>query len=391
LKGRINVLGKVRKDMKNISGKVVWMHCASLGEYEQGKPVIENILKEYPELTPVISFFSPSGYEIVKKKNVFPYVYYLPMDSFVNAQLWLKFVKPSLVLWVKYEYWYFYLQAIHRRRIPLLMVSGVYNRDQVFFKWYGGLYRKMLHTFSHFFVQNRSSKRFLASLITKEKITVSGDTRCDRVIEIANLFSRMPAIEKFIADKRSVVCGSTWEADQDIWVHYVKAHPGTRFIIAPHEIDKENIRFVKNTFANSITYSDWLQMIEINETAPQNINCLIIDNIGMLSKLYFYADITYVGGGFGGDGLHNILEAAVYNKPVIFGPYIYKNFEASELINAGGGISISSAIELEKVLNELFSNIGLITQKGEHAGQYVRTNAGASKRITDFIIAGKLI
>lgn len=385
LKGRVNLLMKVRKEMKHATGRVVWMHCASLGEYEQGKPVLENIMRNYPDVTPVVSFFSPSGYEMIKKKNLYPHVFYLPMDSFINASLWMKYIKPALVLWVKYEYWYFYLQKIRHERIPLLMISGVYTRNQVFFRWYGALYRTMLRSFSHFFVQNGSSKRYLSTLVEKDRITVSGDTRCDRVLEIANRFEPLQLIEKFIKQGPVVVCGSTWEADNAVWIHYVKVHPEIKFIIAPHEVDKENIQTVVSSFTNSITYSNWVNMQDNHRLENNNVNCLVIDNIGMLSRLYHYADITYVGGGFGGSGLHNILEAAVYDKPVLFGPFIYKNFEAGQLIDAGGGIQISTALELEKALDVLFSDKQALEEKGRAAGNYVRKNAGASAMVLDFI------
>ncbi len=378
--------------MKPVKGRVVWMHCASLGEFEQGKPVLKKIMENYPDVVPVISFFSPSGYEIIKKKNEFPHIFYLPLDSFVNATQWMKFVKPSLVLWVKYEYWHFYLHAIRRKKVPLLMISGIYRRNQTFFRWYGGLYRKMLEAFTHFFVQNDSSRRFLSLLIDKRKITVSGDTRCDRVIEIARNFTPIPAIEKFVENRRVVVCGSTWEADEAIWVHFVNTHPEIRFIIAPHEIHKENISHIKNSFKNSITFTEWISGSN-NPSAGNHEppNCLIIDNIGMLSRLYYYADVTYVGGGFGDNGLHNILEAAVYGKPVIFGPVIYKNFEADELIQAGGGISVATALDLEKTLEELLSNPLLLERKGNAAGDYVLKSSGATQIISDYIAKKEML
>lgn len=369
----------MKRELKNIHGKVVWMHCASLGEFEQGKPVLHKILAEYPDAIPLISFFSPSGYEVVSRKKEFPFVYYLPLDSVVNAYRWMQITGPSLVIWVKYEYWYFYLKAIHKRNVPLIMVSGVYRRNQVFFKWYGSLYRKMLKTFTHFFVQNNASRRYLATLIDNSRITVSGDTRCDRVIEIAEKFQPVNMIEKFCGSHKVIVCGSTWEADEAVWIHYVKSHPEIRFIIAPHEIDQENIRFVKSQFPGSITYSD------LEKSAGDHVNCLIIDNIGMLSKLYHYADVTYVGGGFGDNGLHNILEAAVYGKPVLFGPVIYRNFEAEELINAGGAKVVESAVDLEGVVDQLLENPDLLRDMGIQAKSYVYQNAGASQKIVSYI------
>lgn len=371
--------------MKIDSGKIVWMHCASLGEFEQGKPVLEKILKEWPQAVPVISFFSPSGYEVIKKRNDYPFVFYLPMDSAVHAQKWMKIINPSLVIWVKYEYWYYYLHAIQKKNIPLLMVSGIYRRNQVFFKWYGSLYRKMLEAFTHFFVQNSSSKKYLSTLIDKNKITVSGDTRCDRVIEIANCFEPMEEIEKFCEASHVIVCGSTWENDEAIWTHYARIHQKIKFIIAPHEIDKENVEHVKKEFDGACLLSEWKLILEKIPNAKPPSNCLVIDNIGILSRLYYYADITYVGGGFGADGLHNILEAAVYGKPVLFGPVIHKNFEASEMIDAGGASIVSNAPDLEGQLNDFFKNPEKVLLKGKAARDYVYANAGASEKIALYI------
>lgn len=382
IKGRVHVAGRARKDLKGVQGKIVWMHCASLGEFEQGKPVLKRLMEADRTLVPVITFFSPSGYEIIKRKNEFPYIYYLPMDSFLNAQQWVGIVKPSLVLWVKYEYWYFYLMAIRKKNIPLVMVSGIYRRNQAFFKWYGSLHRKMLSAFSHFFVQNTSSKRYLSTLTAKDKITVTGDTRCDRVIEIAGQFEPIEPIDRFASAHKVVVCGSTWEGDEEVWLHFIHSRPDIRFIVAPHDIGADNITAVSKKIRNSITYSQWIRP---DSVLPDNGNCLIIDNIGMLAKLYSYADVTYVGGGFSGNGLHNILEAAVWGKPVIFGPAMHKNFEAYELIDSGGGISVNTALELEEVVTRLLSDDPLRTQKGRQARQYVYSNAGASERIVRYI------
>lgn len=379
VKGRVNVFAKMKKELKGAGGKRLWMHCASLGEFEQGKPVLKKILSQNPDIVPVISFFSPSGYEIAKRKDEFPYIYYLPLDSVFNAMRWLHIVRPSLVIWVKYEYWFFYLMAIQKRNIPLIMVSGVYRRSQPFFKWYGTLHRKMLKAFTHFFVQNHSSKRYLSTLVDANSITVSGDTRCDRVIEIAESFEPIDPISRFCGESRVMVCGSTWEADEAIWVHYANNHAAFKFIIAPHEIDPENIKFVKSQFTNSITYSEWEQ---------ENVggrNCLVIDNVGLLSKLYHYADITYVGGGFGDNGLHNILEPAVYHKPVLFGPVTYKNFEAEEMLLAGGAKIVESAVDLEQTLNTLIDHPDELAAMGAAAGRYVYKNAGASAKIASYL------
>ena len=364
------------------------MHCASLGEYEQGKPVVQKLQAKFPGINIVITFFSPSGYEIIKKKNEFEHIFYLPMDSYLHARKWMKVLKPDLVLWVKYEYWYYYLKEIRRKNIPLYLISGVYRPNQIFFKWYGGLYRKMLGYFTHFFLQNNPSKEALEKLILPEKITVTGDTRCDRVIQTVENFKPVPGIAEFCGNAQVVVAGSTWEADEAIWIHFVKENPQMRFIFAPHEIDTQNLEEVKADFPGSVFYSEWIKLVSGGRDQVSNTeipNCLIIDNIGMLSRLYHYATITYVGGGFGDDGLHNILEAAVFGKPVIYGPHHHKNFEAAELIDTSGGISIGSAIELEAILDELLKDEHEIISRGESAKRYIFNNAGASGKIVEFI------
>lgn len=391
IKGRKNFFENLQNTYPANSQKKVWMHAASLGEFEQGRPVLKKIIENYPEVFIVITFFSPSGYEIAKNNKEFKNIYYLPMDSHSNAKKLLSILKPDLILWVKYEYWHYYLQEIKKRNIPLLLISGVYQSNQIFFKWYGNFYRKMLTCFTCFFVQNLSSKKQLQKLITEEKIIVTGDTRCDRVINIAENFTEVDGIKNFCEDKKVIVAGSTWEDDEAEWTHFVRTHPEIKFIIAPHEIDEENLADVKKEFSNSIFYSEWIKEGQPTTDSRQPAignwqpNCLIIDNIGMLSRLYHYATITYVGGGFGYNGLHNILEAAVYGKPVIFGPEYEKNFEAEELIDCGGAISIDNALELEKIVNNLLNNEDEITSRGVAAKKYIYNNAGASQKIIEYI------
>ena len=384
--GRKNFFETLQKSYVPTTGKTVWMHCASLGEFEQGRPLLNKIKDAYPGASIVITFFSPSGYEIVKNKD-YPQVWYMPIDSPANAQKLIAIFKPNLVLWIKYEYWYYYLRELKNKNIPVLLISGVFLRSQPFFRWYGKFWIRILEVFTHFFVQNNSSKDLLLNLVPENKITVSGDTRCDRVINIASNFTEIPGITEFCGDHKVIVAGSTWEDDEAEWIHFVREHPAIKFIIAPHEIDAENIADVKKEFSGSVTYSEWIDGLQQAAPNGQPIsgNCLIIDNIGMLSRLYKYATITYVGGGFGDDGLHNILEAAVYSKPVIFGPAYYKNFEAQELIDCGGAISIENALELEKVVNNLLGNEKEILKKGAAAGKYVYRHAGASEKIMEYI------
>jgi 3-deoxy-D-manno-octulosonic-acid transferase len=397
ISGRRNVFEELQTALSSVPNKkIIWMHSASLGEFEQGRPVLQKIKETFPDVAIVLTFFSPSGYEIVKNNKDFRNVFYLPMDSTVHAKKWMDILNPSLVLWVKYEYWHYYLQEIKERNIPLLMVSGVYRSNQVFFKWYGGFYKKMLDCFTHFFVQNVDSKEHLQKIIPADKITVTGDTRCDRVINIAETFTEIPGIAAFCKNAKVIVAGSTWEDDEAEWTHFVRNYPEIKFIIAPHEIDEENLAEVKKEFGG-IYYSEWMKKgtqatVERRQaTNDLESNCLVIDNIGMLSRLYYYATITYVGGGFGDDGLHNILEAAVYGKPVIFGPEYDKNFEAEELIDSSGAISIENAIELEKVVNRLLSNNEELSSRSAAAKNYVYKNAGATEKILLFIRKNNLL
>ena len=387
-KGRKNYFEDLRRDFNADDQNTIWMHCASLGEFEQGRPILKKIKDDYPEANIIITFFSPSGYTVALKDKDFKNVFYLPMDSSSNAKKLLDIIEPSLVLWVKYEYWYYHLLEIKSRNIPLLLISGIFRNEQVFFKWYGGLYRKMLKCFTHFFVQNASSKNQLQILIAEEKITISGDTRCDRVINITENFIEVPGIADFCGNHKVIVAGSTWEDDEAEWTHFVKIHPEIKFIIAPHEIDEENLNDIKKKFAGSIFYTEYLIG---NSEEFTNTHCIIIDNIGTLSRLYKYATIAYVGGGFGYSGLHNILEPAVYGKPVIFGPEFEKNFEAVDLIECSGAIAIENALELEKVMNNLLKDDSEIESRGMAAKNYVYNHAGASNKIIDFIQKNRLL
>jgi 3-deoxy-D-manno-octulosonic-acid transferase len=363
---------------------VVWMHCASLGEFEQGRPLLEAIRRNYPNTRIILTFFSPSGYEVVKNYKGVDKVAYLPMDSKRKARAFLDSVQPTLVLWVKYEYWYYFLTELKRRNIPTLLISGIFRKDQPFFKWYGRLHRYMLESFTHFFVQTPASVELLKSIGFTNNITVSGDTRFDRVISIAEAFTPIPEIEKFCGSHTVIVAGSTWIEDEEELDHYANTHPEMRFIIAPHEVHEEHIREIEKLFKHSVRYS-----------ALQNIkpdtNVLIIDNVGMLARLYRYATITYVGGGFGEDGVHNVLEAAVYGKPVIFGPEYEKYVEAIELVEAGGAFSIENALELEKQLNDLLKDRKLYEGSCAAARNYVYAKKGATTDILHYIQENRLL
>ena len=312
--GRKDVFAYLGSKLSNNTSLVIWFHCASLGEFEQGKPVMEALKQLYPQHKLLVTFFSPSGYEIRKNYPNADVICYLPMDSRKHAETFIKTVKPSFVVFVKYEFWYYYLTEIKRQNISLLLVSGLFRKGQPFFNWYGKFHKQMLQCFIHIFVQNQASLQLLQS-ISYTKASISGDTRFDRVLQTANSFEPLPLIELFCGDKQVLVAGSTWPEDDEELDHFVITHPQMRFIIAPHDISEERLQECEQLYKHTIRYSQLK-----NTELTSNTNTLIIDNIGMLSRIYRYAHITYVGGAFGGDGIHNILEAAVFAKPVVFGP-----------------------------------------------------------------------
>ncbi|MBU9936382.1 MAG: 3-deoxy-D-manno-octulosonic acid transferase [Ferruginibacter sp.] len=395
LDGRKNIFAEVNSRLRPTSAKTIWMHCASLGEFEQGRPLLEEIKSQNPEIRIVLTFFSPSGYEVMKDYKGADHIVYLPVDSPSNAKRFLDAVNPSLVLWVKYEYWFYYLKEIKRRKVPALLVSGIFRQNQPFFKKYGGIWRQMLQSFSHFFLQDSASGELLRTIGITENVSINGDTRFDRVIRIAETHQPVPHIEEFCGNHIVLVAGSTWEEDEIELIHFVKQHPRVKFIIAPHEIDEENLKDVKAAFPDSIFYSQLAQTTNLPTGQaghkPQTSNILIIDNIGMLSRLYRYATIAYVGGGFGEDGVHNVLEAAVYGKPVVFGPVYDKFIEAAGLVEATGGISIDGPLNLEGTLNKLLADEDELKRRGEEAKNYVYANGGASGKIIQFIQEKRLL
>jgi 3-deoxy-D-manno-octulosonic-acid transferase len=375
------------------AGRVVWMHCSSLGEFEQGRPVIEALRRAVPGTRVVLTFFSPSGYAAKKDYPGADHIFYLPLDSPGNARRFIDLVKPSLVLWVKYDYWYYFLVELKKRNIPTLLVSGVFRQDQPFFRWYGRLHRYMLECFTHLLVQTEASEVLLKRLRVTENVTVSGDTRFDRVIEIAEAGEVLPAVETFVGQLPVIVAGSTWEEDEEEMDHYANSHPEIRFILAPHEISEDRLAEVERLFRHCIRYSEWVGNGGAGKARPgwPEPNVLLIDNIGMLSKLYRYASVAYVGGGFGDDGVHNVLEAAVYGKPVVYGPVIEKYTEAVELTESGGGIVIDSAVEAEKVFDRLLRNAHEREEMGKASREYVHSRKGATARIIQFIQENRLL
>jgi 3-deoxy-D-manno-octulosonic-acid transferase len=367
---------------------LVWMHCSSLGEFEQGRPVLEALKQQYPAIQILITFFSPSGYEVRKNYPGADHVLYLPMDSKTAARKFLASVQPDLVIWIKYEYWYYYLTELKKKQIPCILVSGIFRKDQPFFKWYGRLHRYMLESFNHLFVQTENSKRLLGAIGFSKNVTAGGDTRFDRVVQIAEQFEPILPIEQFCGNSPVIVAGSTWPEDEEELDHYANAHPEIKFIIAPHEINEPHLQEVERLFKHTIRYSQYKAQEGNTEIAT---NTLIIDNIGMLSKLYKYATITYVGGGFGDDGVHNVLEAAVYGRPVVFGPVYDKYIEAVELVEKGGGLVINTALEAEETFNRLLADASAYTLACEAARHYVYNNKGATDSIIQFIQENRLL
>lgn len=389
--------------------KVIWVHCASLGEFEQGRPLIEKLRSQYQDFKLLLTFFSPSGYEIRKNYKGADMVFYLPMDGPQNAKRFLKLVNPSLVLFVKYEFWFYYLREVKQNNIPLLLISAIFRENSVFFKWYGGFHRRMLSFFDHLFVQNERSKQLLASINSGDNSSVCGDTRFDRVIEIAEQFTPIPIIEKFVGGSKTIVAGSTWPEDEQILQKSITTINDTsiKLIIAPHEIGEEHISQLQKLFPNSILFSeltiDNRQLATDNNQPASGIqqpvssiqypasgNILIIDNIGMLSRLYKYGHITYIGGGFG-KGIHNTLEAAVYGKPVLFGPAYHKFQEAIDLVNSGGAISINNTGECVSAIQTLITEDAAYGKSGEKAKDYVYTNKGATQKIMQYIQEKRLL
>ncbi len=367
------------------------MHCASLGEFEQGRPVLEGLKERDPGLTMVLTFFSPSGYEVMKNYKGADHIFYLPMDNIFSAKKFIDAINPSLVLWVKYEYWVYYLQELKRRNIPVLLVSGIFRKSQPFFKWYGGMWKQMLHNFNHLFVQNEASAELLHAIGIANTVTVSGDTRFDRVIEIAKQSLSSEIITSFCNNSIVIVAGSTWEDDEIILAAYGdETQHRQKIIVVPHEIDKAHIDTLKKLFKKSVCFTE----IENDPLLLQDISgyhTLIIDTIGMLSRLYKFGHINYVGGGFTNDGIHNILEAAVWGKPIIIGENYEKYFEATDLVDCGAVESIGDAIELKEVVEDWLANEKSYSKSATAAREYVYAKAGATNTISDYIYVNRLL
>lgn len=364
--------------------KVIWFHSASLGEYEQGLPVMERIRQLYPQHKIVLTFFSPSGYEIRKNTKAADIVVYLPLDTKPNAKKFIKLVLPEMVFFIKYEFWPNYLKELKRHNITTYLISGIFREKQAFFKWYGGFYREALKTFEHFFVQNESSKSLLHK-IGFRNVTISGDTRYDRVSEILQRDNKLPFIEEFTDGKKTVVYGSSWPKDEAIFRQFISltiGHGwGIKHIVAPHDTGKEHITKLVKEFGplNAVLFSEK----EGKNLADYDI--FIIDTIGILSKIYSYADIAYVGGGFGTAGLHNILEPAAFGVPIVIGPNHEKFPEAAAMIHFGGCLEGKSEEDIRQILFDLVRNDDYCHEAGHKAGTFITMNSGAVDIILGYI------
>jgi 3-deoxy-D-manno-octulosonic-acid transferase len=387
VKGRKDIFKKLQEAIPQ-NEKIIWVHCASLGEFEQGRPVIEKLRTLGTGHRILLTFFSPSGYEVQKNYSGADWVFYLPADGASSARRFLEIVNPRLVIFVKYEFWYYYLKKIKYREIPLLLVSALFRPDMSFFKRYGGLQRKMLSRFDHLFVQNEESKKLIARIGLDGICSVSGDTRFDRVIGIAEKFEPIPSVEKFIGNNKVLVAGSTWKEDEELLQKAFASFSDTslKLVIAPHEITEAHLDDLKKLFPNAILYSEFA-----SHPTPDTRH-LIIDNIGMLSRLYNYGSITYVGGGLKSMGVHNVLEAAVYGKPVIVGPFYEKYMEARELVTNGGALVIENEAELANVITNLLKNAHNCYDKASNASkEYVWKNKGATEKISRYIQEKRLL
>lgn len=378
---KVSVMVKGEKDAFTVlqqridrQAKYIWFHAASLGEFEQGRPLIEEIRKRYPDYKILQTFFSPSGYEVRKDYKGADVVCYLPLDTPSNARRFVELARPCMAFFVKYEFWKNYLTELNRRNVPVYSVSSIFRPEQLFFRWYGGEYQSILKCFAHLFVQNQESVELLKKIgITNT--TVVGDTRFDRVLEICRQAKELPMVELFRGETLTLVAGSSWAPDEDIFIPYFNAHRDMKLIIAPHVINESHIvEIIRKLERPVVRYS------QITEEKARQADCLIIDCFGLLSSIYRYGEIAYIGGGFG-VGIHNTLEAAVYGMPVFFGPNNQKFMEAQGLKEAKGGFEIHGAADFNGLMDKFRTDYGFLDKAGKKAGNYVRNNAGALDKI----------
>jgi 3-deoxy-D-manno-octulosonic-acid transferase len=369
------------EDVISSDDKTIWVHAASLGEFEQGRPIIERLREKFSNHKIVLTFFSPSGYEVQKNFKEADVICYLPLDSRSNARKFIKTVHPEIAIFVKYEFWPNLLRELERKNIETILVSGIFRKEQVFFKWFGSWMRQSLQSFSYFFVQNENSKQLL-NTIGFDNVAVSGDTRFDRVYSIKEQNSQLDFMINFKQDKTIFVAGSSWKEDESIIVDYINGSEQdyAKFVIAPHNINTDEIKKLKESIhKETVLYS------ELGNSAIEDANVMIIDTIGLLTKIYKYADVAYVGGAFA-TGLHNVLEPAAFGSAIIIGPNYNKFNEAVELVKLGGCMPVQNYTEFKEILNSLLSDPVLRTKKGKIAGDYIVNNTGATKMVFKYVI-----
>ena len=376
VEGRKQTFARLRESIKK-EDKVIWFHCASLGEFEQGRPIIEGAKKQFKDHKILLTFFSPSGYEVRKNYTLADLIVYLPLDTKNNAKMFVAMAHPSLAVFIKYEFWPNMLNALKVSQTPAILVSGIFRADQAFFKFYGGWMRSSLKSFSHLFVQNENSKALLNQIEIKN-VTVSGDTRFDRVFAIAQQDNQLDFIQNFVGDNYTLVAGSTWPRDEELLVSYINDNPGTdeKYIIAPHNINDKAIQELKSSIKKkTILFSE--------RDGSEDARVFIVDTIGILTKIYSYANVAYVGGGFGKSGIHNVLEPAAFGCPLIIGPNFQKFQEAIDLVDNQACQVIIDQTTLNHYLDKLRSDENIRLKKGNAAKNYVLENTGATKIILD--------
>ena len=370
--------GKVLKEKVDPEARYIWFHAASLGEFEQGRPLIEHLRETHPEYKILLTFFSPSGYEVRKNYEGADIICYLPLDTIRNARRFLRAVKPVMAFFIKYEFWYNYLHILQHRGVPTYSVSSIFRPDQIFFQWYGRQYGRVLKCFTHFFVQNMESKALLAKLGITD-VDVVGDTRFDRVLQIKEASKQLPIVEQFTAHAQKVfVAGSSWLPDEEIFIKYFDIHKDWKLIIAPHVISDEHLSQIFELLKGR-------RVVRYTEATEENVKdaeVLIIDCFGLLSSIYHYGTVSYVGGGFG-VGIHNVLEAAVWDIPVVFGPNNKHFQEAQGLMLVQGGFEISDYQSFRDLMMRFETDASFLQNAGENAGAFVKSRAGATAKVME--------
>jgi 3-deoxy-D-manno-octulosonic-acid transferase len=374
---------RVLKEKVDPNARYVWFHAASLGEFEQGRPLMEELRRQHPEMKILLTFFSPSGYEVRKNYTGADIICYLPLDTITNARRFLRIIRPEMAFFIKYEFWYNYLHILKHRGVPVYSVSSIFREGQVFFRWYGRQYGKVLSCFTHFYVQNETSRQLLAS-IGLTNVTITGDTRFDRVLQIKEQAKQLPIVERFVDGCPNVfVAGSSWPPDEEIFIRYLSGQTNWKLVIAPHVIGEDHLKSILSLLKGKtvIRYT----LAEQQTEALAKADVLIIDCFGLLSSIYHYGTVTYVGGGFG-VGIHNVLEAAVWDVPVIFGPNNEKFQEALELKAAGGGFDMQDYDGFVRLMDRFASDPDFLREAGKKAGTYVKGRAGATQLILSEVL-----